>query len=483
MEHKHSAEQIAIKNEFAIGRNHFLVNAVAGSSKTYTSVLGLNSANSPRMLYCVFNKKMQLEACQKITNPKVNVATYHSIGFKILLSYWRGVKASAYCEFGRVKEIEPAAPAIVHFQAAKLVSFLKNTFATIPTVADAMKTMTERDIDTGKEIAWAGQKLAELAIKSIKLSLEYPKNKQISFEDMIFLPIVLGFVKSTYTLVVSDESQDLNAPQMAMLKALCEEKGRICLVGDPNQSIYNFRGTVSNSMEKFKLEFNAKPFTLSVSYRCPKKIVSLAQLTVPEIQAAPNAIDGEIATMTNDSMLASVKVNEVILSRTNAPLAKNCLALLKKGKSAYVVGRDIGKQLISLIEGFETNDINVLYTKLDAWLAVKQANANLWNSNAVAHATDTHETIRAIAENCLDVEGLKNKINSLFLDSEFVRKPSVILSTIHKAKGLEWETIHLLTDSFSSGNRTLTPEQAQEERNIYYVAVTRSKNKLVNVGG
>ena len=164
-------------------------------------------------------------------------------------------------------------------------------------------------------------------------------------------------------------------------------------------------------------------------------------------------------------------------------MVKNCLALLRKNKPAYVVGRDIGKQLISLIDGFETNNINELYTKLDAWLAVKQANVNLWNSNAVAHATDTHETIRAIAENCLDVEGLKNKINSLFMDSEFVRKPSIILSSVHKFKGLENDSIFLLTASFSSGNRTLTPEQAQEERNIYYVAVTRSKNKLVNVGG
>ena len=483
MEIKHSNEQLSIKNEFIIGREHFMVKAVAGSSKTYTSVMGLNAANSPRMLYCVFNKKMQLEAVEKITNPKVNVATYHSIGFKILLAHWRGVRASAYTEFGRVKEIEPSAPSIVHFQAAKLVSYLKNTFATVPTVADAMKVMIARDIDTGKEIAWAGEKLADLAVKSIKLSLEYPKNKQISFEDMIFIPIVLGMVKPAYTLVVSDESQDLNAPQMAMLKSLCEEKGRICLVGDPNQSIYNFRGTVFNSMDKFKLEFNAKEFTLSVSYRCPKKIVGLAQLTVPEIKAAPNAIDGEIATMNNDAMLAAAQVNEAILSRTNAPLAKNCLALLRKGKPAYIVGRDIGRQLISLIEGFETNDINALYTKLDAWLTVKQANANLWNSNAVAHAADTHETIRAIAENCLDVESLKNKINSLFMDSEFVRKPSVILSTVHKAKGLEWGTIYLLTESFSSGKRTLTPEQSVEERNIYYVGVTRSKNKLVNVGG
>jgi len=206
-------------------------------------------------------------------------------------------------------------------------------------------------------------------------------------------------------------------------------------------------------------------------------------LTVPAIQAAPNAIDGEISTMNNEAMLDKVQVKEVILSRTNAPLAKNCLALLRKNKPAYIVGRDIGRQLISLIEGFETNDINQLYLKLDAWLSVKQANANLWNNNAVAHATDTHECIRAISENCLDVEGLKNKINSLFLDSEFVRKPSVILSSIHKAKGLEFPTVFLLTESFASGKRTLTPEQAQEERNIYYVGITRTKNKLVNVGG
>ncbi len=483
MEHKHSAEQLAIKNEFVIGRNHFLVKAVAGSSKTYTCILGINSANSPRMVYCTFNKRTQLEAAQKITNPNVQVSTYHSIGYRSLLGNWRGVKASGYAEYGRCKKIAPEAPALVHFQAAKLVSFLKNTFVKIPTLKEATDTAVLRDIDCQKHAdLWTCERLAQLAIDSIKISLEYPADRQISFEDMIFIPTVLGMIKPAYTLVISDESQDLNPTQMAMLKALCEDKGRICLVGDPAQNIYNFRGSMSNSMDKFKSEFNAKEFTLSTSYRCPKVVVSLAQTLVPQIKAADNAIQGEIQNITHDKMLVDIKVNEVVLSRTNAPLAKSCLALLRKNKPAYIVGKDIGKQLIDLINSFEVNDINEFYNRLDGWLAVKRAKATLWNAGAVAHAVDTAETLRVLAESCLTVSDIKNKIEKLFVDSESVRVPSVILSTVHKAKGLEWNSVHLLSESFAS-RRQMTPEQAQEEKNIAYVAYTRSQNKLVHVAG
>ena len=482
MEHKHSTEQKTIFNWFILGRNHAAIEAVAGSGKTYTLIHGLNISNSPKMLYCVFGKRNQVEAEKKITNKKVQVSTYHSLGYKMILANWRGVKANSYTEFGRVKQLAPDAPAQVHFQVSRLVDFIKNTCITVPNLIETIKIANERDIDAGtKNPDWTTEKLAELAIKSVNLCLEYPSDKQISFSDMVFLPVAKGWVKPSYSLIVSDESQDLSAPQLAMIKGLCEPNGRICLVGDSAQAIFGFRGSVFDSISKFQLELNADKFTLSTSYRCPKKIVSLAQVYVPSIRAADNAIEGEITTVNHDKMLNDIKVTDVILSRSNAPLTKSCLALIRKGKPAYILGRDIGQQLIKTIESFDTNNISEFFTKLDAWLAIKQANATLWNSNQVANSVDTHETLRVLAEDCLDVESIKNKINKLFMDSEFVRVPSVTLSTVHKFKGLENDNINLLTWTFASGKRVTTPEQAQEERNIIYVAYSRSKNKLVNV--
>ena len=474
----YSTEQKAIWNAFIIGRNHFVVQAKAGSGKTFTSIEGLNRANAARSLYCVFNKKNQLEAEKKITNKKVQVSTYHSLGFRIILNQWRGVRANGYTEFGRIKSLAPDAPAQVHFQVSKLVSFIKNTCVSVPNLKDATDICLLRGIEvSSKTPEWDATKLAELAINSVALSLQYPQDKQISFDDMVFLPVANGWVKPCFNLVVSDESQDLSAPQLAMLRGLCEAGGRICLIGDSHQAIYGFRGAVQNSIEKFQTELGADGFTLSTSYRCPKLIIAKAQSLVPDIKAAPDAIDGEISNINHETMLNSIKVNDVVLSRSNAPLTKSCLVLLRKNKPAYIVGKEIGKQLITLIDNLEAKDITEFYVKLEAWLTIKQANVTTWNANQAALAVDTVETLKLIGESCLTIDDIKTKINKLFLDSENVRVPSVVLSTVHKAKGLEWENVHLLSWTFS-GKRQMTPEQAQEERNILYTAITRSKNKL-----
>lgn len=482
---EYSTEQKTIWNWFILGKNHAVIDAVAGSGKTFSLVEGLNRSSSPRQLYCVFGKRNQLEAEKKITNKKVQVSTYHSLGFRAILQNWRGVKANSYTEFGRVKEIEPTAPAQVHFQASKLVAFIKNTFVRIPTMDEIKKVAIVRDIDSNQKdsaAGWTMDKLCEIALKSIQISLQYPRNGQISFDDMVFIPIVNDWIKPQFSFVVSDESQDLSAPQTEMIKRICEPSGRMCLVGDPHQSIFAFRGTVQDSMAEFQKEMKAERFTLSVSYRCPKKVVELAQSIVSHIQHAPDATEGEIIDCNFDTALTTVKPLDVILSRTNHPLVKTCLSLIKKKIPAYVLGKEIAKMLIDLIDNLDATDINNFYTKLESWLAAKQAKATGFNAaRAIEIATDTAETIKAIAESCLTIEQVKQKINSLFFDSENVRVPSVICSTAHKFKGLEAKSVYLLMETFSAGRRAMTPEEQQQETNLRYVAYTRSLDKLIRI--
>ncbi len=478
-----SSEQKSIFNYFTIGKGNAIVRARAGSGKTSTLIEGLNRANVSSALYITFNKKNQLDAEKKITNKNVTVKTAHSVGYCAILKNWKGVKASGWTEFGRIKGLEPEAPALVHFQCSRLVSFLKNTFPTVPTLKEAMDTAILRDIDCQKHAdLWTTQRLAELAIKSMNLSLEYPKDKQISFDDMVWVPIIKGWIQASYLLCVGDEAQDFNQLQLKMIQDCCLPNGRICLVGDDRQAIYFFRGAASNGMDNFKSKLNAKEFGLTTSYRCPKSIIALAQAIVPDIKAQDTAIAGEITQMSHDKMLAEIQVKSVILSRNNAALVKSCLALLRKNKPAYCEGRDLSKTLISLIESFETNDINSFYNKLDGWLAVKQAKATMWNADSVANSIDTAETLRVIGESCLTVEDIKVKINKLFMDADYVRVPSVICSTVHRYKGNENPNIYLLEETFQS-RRQMSPEQTMEEANIRYVAITRSQNKLVHVAG
>ena len=476
-----TTEQLGIKNHFIMGRGDFFVRAKAGSSKTFTSILGLNAANASQTAYLVFGKLNQLEAVPKITNDKVTVVTFHSIGFSFVRKNWRGVCANGYTEFGRIEKLFPDAPRRIIFLAAKLVSFLKNT-SIVPTQKQAMDAILARDFETGAQATsegWGNEKLVQMALESIKLSLEYPADKKISFEDMLWLPVAKNWIEKQFNLIVVDECQDCNEIQLEMIRRLRMEKGRICMIGDENQAIYNFRGATSNVIEKFKTEFSAKGFDLSISWRCPKKIIEMAKQLVPDIQASPTAIDGEVLQITNDGFLNTVKVGDVCLSRTNAPLMKNCLALIRKNVRAYVEGRDVGKGLINLIESFQPKEMADFYDKLDKWLTVRQQNNS---AQAVANSNDQAQTLRVLAENCLNVEEIKNKINLLFQDAADVKTPSVVLMTVHKSKGKEWDNVFMLMETFArNGKRVLTPEEITEERNIKYVAITRAKKKLIQV--
>lgn len=481
-----SSEQKAVFNWFAIGKENLCVEARAGAAKTTSIMEGLNRANVPSALYAVFNKKNQIEAQGKITNPKVVVKTLHSVGFGIVLQHWRGVQANSFTEYERVQTLYPEAPKQVIFMTAKLVSFLKNSFLS-PTLDNAKDTCLQRDIDASKkdsDSGWTQAKLCEMALKSIELSLEYPQNRKISFDDMVFLPGALGWIKPAYHLVTIDEAQDMSLPQLTMATGLALPNGRVCLVGDSHQAIYGFRGAMQDSMSIFADKLQAKKLTLTTTYRCPKSVVALVKNIVPDIQAWDKSPEGEILNDSITNLPTLAKVKDVILSRTNAPLMRVCLSLLRVKTPCYIEGRDIGKTLIALVESFEAKDMADFLNKLESWLMARQAKATGWNAaTLIAHATDQAETLRTLAETCLDVPSVIQKINSLFQDADGVRIPSVVCSTVHKAKGLEFDNIFILSDTFSAGKRVLTPAEIKEEQNIKYVAHTRCKFRLTTIAG
>lgn len=481
---KWSDEQQAIFKWFENETGNAIVRALAGTAKTTTIIEGLNRAKEKSMAYFVFNKRNQVEAIEKIKNPNVTVKTLHSIGFSLLLEHWRGVRGDGYTEYNRIKKLAPDAPAFVMFQASKLVSYLKNTFF-IPTDKEIADTAILKNIDTGKYAneGWPQERLIELASKSIKLSLEYPLDKKISFDDMIWLPCVLKFIRPIFDLCALDESQDCNILQLTIVTGVCKPTGRLVLVGDEKQMIYAWRGAMKDCMKIFQNKLKAKEFTLTTTYRCPRKIVEYINLIVPELKACESAIEGAIQTITDEKMLIDIKVNDTILSRTNFPLVKCCLALLRKNKPAFVLGRDVGKNLINIIKNLGAKSMSDFSDKLQTWLnnKVQKASGSFFATKALEIAQDEYDMLKEIAENVNTLEGIEDKINSLFYDADYVRIPSVVLSTTHKFKGLEANAIYMLSDTYRQGKRKLTPDEADEEKNILYVSYSRTKNLLAFV--
>src|SRR6185312_9814990 len=104
----------------------------------------------------------------------------------------------------------------------------------------------------------------------------------IDFDDMILAPLFFKARVFPYDWVMIDEAQDTNAARRCLaLKMLNPITGRLIAVGDPAQAIYGFTGADADSLELIRSAVNAKTLPLTVTYRCPKAVVTRAQQWVP----------------------------------------------------------------------------------------------------------------------------------------------------------------------------------------------------------
>ena len=271
------------------------------------------------------------------------------------------------------------------------------------------------------------------------------------------------------SIVFVDEAQDLNAAQITMVLSAVKPDGRIIAVGDPAQSIYQFRGADSRAIPNFIAKLKAKTLPLSVSYRCPKKVIDKAQVIVPDIEAAPNAPEGIVEDVALDALLKHIKPGDFVLSRYNAPLIRLCMAALKAGIPANVQGRDVGANLMYFIKKSKAKDINSFTAYVKAWQEqeIRRLLAEKKNPN---NCIDKAECLLNLCEGTLTIKDLKETIERLFVDVDDSSK--VVFSSTHKAKGQERNRVFVLAYTYcqTGGNG--------EESNLWYVAVTRSKSEL-----
>lgn len=475
-----SAQQQAIFGWFATGLGNLIVMARAGTGKTTTIKHAFEFAPENRMLYCVFNKKNQIEAQEKIKDPRVEVKTLHAVGFAFIKKVWSKARPDYQVETDRVDIIASREQSTVKTAIRRLVGFAKNTLINA-TVSDLEDICSERDIDCDDQNV-SQEKLANYALQVLELSKQPDPQNRISFDDMVWLPVAMGWAKATYDLVVVDESQDMNLPQLFMARQACKPGGRVCVVGDDRQAIYNFRGAATDGMGLMKQELSAQELGLTITYRCPKSVVNIASQLVPDYVAADSAPEGTVDEMKPDALVTNAKPGDAILSRLNAPLMPLCLSFIRAGMPAKIEGRDIGKALLAIVWKLKAKSVPHFLERVESWRTT-QVNRALKTRNGDKKASDINdqaETLIAVAEGATSVNDIQNKLESIFAD---VGNSSnvILLSSTHKAKGLEWNRVFLLADTYNRRSTNASAQALREEQNIYYVAVTRSKNHLTFV--
>lgn len=461
---------------------HLLVQACAGSGKT--STLALICEQLPPTLRSValcFNKAIALEFQSRLPR-HVEAMTLHSLGFAACRRAVPGIKV----DDRKLRQVLDAMPALQTTPEDERRVIRVDLEAMVGLVTDMHLDATNAEqvqdaIDaTGRTVEAFPQAFPLLA--DVMQTMDSWTNV-ITFGEMLRHPLIHGYKFYPFDVVLVDEAQDLNAVQHALLARIVKPGGRLIAVGDKCQSIYGFRGADTASMQRLQKDWDMLEFPLDVSYRCPVAVVAEAQRLVGDsINAHGNAKAGTVERRALKDMQtteASLVAGDMVLCRINAPLVPLAFRLLRQDKRVLLRGRDLGVGLVALINKLRATDINTLIEKARQWgdtQAVKALAAGK-SAQAVQAIEDKAETIICFAEECATVAEVLNKIENMFSDQ--TPHNVILLSTVHKAKGLEAHRVVIIAPDLLPAPWAKSEKEQEQERNIKYVAITRALDTLI----
>jgi DNA helicase-2/ATP-dependent DNA helicase PcrA len=459
------------------GTGNAIVTAVAGSGKTTTIVHGMSLIN-PRdsSIFLAFNKSI----ADELRSRGVNARTFHSLTYSPVTKH-KGARVVDPDKLRKLCDLNLKGRDSIVYGAfiCKLVGLGRQTGigCLVPDVTQSwLDICTYHDMEPEHDEADLGRALV-LASDLLTWSNESP---MVDFDDLLYIAVKDGLSLPRFDYVFVDEAQDTNAIQRALLRKVMHAKSRMVAVGDPAQAIYGFRGADSESINMIRDEFECIELPLTVSYRCPTSVVEFAQQYVKHIEAAPDAPEGVVKKLGTKWKHDDLMTDDLIVCRTTKPLVTLAFRLLKNRIPAFIMGREVGQGMKSLINKMRTSDIDKLEELLLAYTEreVEKATAKKQDSKveAIHDKTDAILTLaHSLPEDNRTVPELLRVIDALF--AEGVGK--VKLATIHKAKGLEARRVYWLNSSQCPSKWARQDWQKKQEINLCYVAVTRAKEELI----
>lgn len=479
-----SEKQLAIFNEVVTGKGNILVNAKPGSGKTTTIVEAvkryLDKFPKAKILFIAFGNDIVKELVG-IIGQEAMVKTFHSFGKYVYTEAGNRVKIdsegkkleaiinnliplSEDNENGDNKTARAQRIVLKH-----LVEACKNSLVDAKNKS-AVLTMAD---DYGIDLNGSADLMLNLLPLAIRACLE--NSAVMDFGDMPWFPIVFNSPMPKFDLVMVDESQDSNPANIEMMVRLAKSGSRIIAVGDPDQSLFGFRGADPEAIEKLVVNLKAKILPLSVSYRCPTKHVDYLKQWVPDIEAAPNAKEGVLEIIPHEVVISKVQDGNLLVCRTNAPLVKIALNLIRNGRKAMIRGRDLAANLVSIIRRFESKDIEGYFNDVQSYFDKQYSILNKRHAKPAAFdkLDDTVEVLKAFGDQADDVADVIAKIEKVFSDEFY----GVICSSIHKAKGLEYSTVFVI-EYDKPPYPKMKEKEMKQEQNCKYVASSRSNDIL-----
>jgi DNA helicase II / ATP-dependent DNA helicase PcrA len=498
--------------------------AGAGTGKTrvishrvaYAAATG--AIDPQRTLVVTFTEKAAAEMKHRLMQlrlPEVQASTFHAAARRQLAYYWPLVHDRPLPEVldSKLRIIAPLArqlPGGYRFTPAKdladEIEWAKVRRQTPSTYAPEREPPVPADVFTS---LWRRYEQAKA------------RADRIDFEDMLTLAVelyeadadALALVHRRYRWFSVDEYQDTNRLQEDLLRLWLGDRRDLCVVGDPDQTIYTFTGASSDYLTGFTDRYpDARVVRLSRNYRSTPQVIALANRLIPGRELRSTAADGPMPELVPHAdgdaegaavveriraLLADgVPATEIaILVRTNAQLVPFEAALTTAEIPFTVRGvrffarAEVRAARAALKGG---GDVPLVSTVVDRWRAELGFDESEPPGPASgAEARDRHAALSTLLGMARSLEAAQPGATVEDFLAELARRDAaeadagadgVTLSTLHRAKGLEWDAVFLpgLEDGTLPIRQAFSDADAlAEERRLLYVGVTRARQHLV----
>ncbi len=349
------------------------------------------------------------------------------------------------------------------------------------------------------------------------------ERRQLDFEDVLLAcagmleaePHVARAVHEQYRHFTVDEFQDVSPLQHRLLELWLGDRRDLCVVGDASQTIYSFTGADA----RFLLEFEhrhegARVVRLEANYRSDAAILAVAnelmrdrpgalQLTaaggrpateMPTVTAFDDDEDEArgIAGRIAQQIAAGIDPRRIaVLYRAHAQSAELVAALADVGIAATVLG---GRRFFDLPEVRQAvmslRGASVAPIEADFAHAVRDVLRSLGHTDdppaaggALRDSWEARAAILRLAAEAPEGTTLRGFTDELTARARTHDEPAlrtVTLATLHAAKGLEWDHVHMigLSEGLLPISYATTFEQVDEERRLAYVGITRAGRTL-----
>ena len=511
-----------------------VVLAGAGTGKTraithriaYQAAIG--ATDPRRVLALTFTTKAAGEMRSRLRalgTPSVQARTFHSAALRQLRFFWPRISDGPFPELlpqkatlvGHAMQAVGIAPERETIR--DVAAEIEHAAVSLLGVDDYVERAAARPLPDGIDL----DAMVQIMQRYGELKTE---RRVLDFEDVLLVLVgalgthedIAAQVHDQYRSFVVDEFQDVSPLQHDLLMRWLGRRDDLCVVGDPAQTIYTFAGATDRFLRRMSVDFpSSQEVRLVRNYRSAEPVIGIAnavlrrtgrtpiqligtQRTGPppafteyaddaaEAEAIAARIAGEIESGRRPADIA-------ILFRTNSQsrafeeaLGARGVSYVLRGGERFFARREVKEALAvmrasSHREGSDPLDVQVK----DILSSIGWSPTAPQAQGAVRERWESLSALVGLAQDSQSESQLPVPLAAFIADlddrAEHQFAPTidgVTLASVHAAKGLEWESVHLagVSEGLLPIGYAETAEAIDEERRLFYVAVTRARTAL-----